>query len=146
VAKRESDPGFAPDWCVHFRSMAQHQTCKEGIDYTALNGGSEYHRMHRLPCFIKNSDKPKQRVGCQHFTAPSVEEIALHRQWDEDRQNRLTTALMGISPWRVRNLGRSHAEIVKCPVCRGDLHLSITAFKGHVRGRCATGGCVSWAE
>src|SRR5271165_2465656 len=94
VAKRESDPGFAPDWCVHFRSMAQHQTCKEGIDYTALNGGSEYHRMHRLPCFIKNSDKPKQRVGCEHFTAPSVQEIALHRQWDDDRQNRLTTALM----------------------------------------------------
>jgi hypothetical protein len=26
------------------------------------------------------------------------------------------------------------------------LHLSIAAHNGHVKGRCETGGCVSWAE
>lgn len=146
MAKNKSDPGFAPDWCVHFRSMAQHQTCEAGIDYTALNGGSEYRRMHKLPCFIKAGEKPDQRVRCERFRAPNVEEIALHKQWGEDRRSLLKTAVAGITPWRVQHQGCSHAEIVECPVCRGHLHLSIAAHNGHVRGRCETGGCVSWTE
>ena len=146
MAKKMSNPGFAPDWCVHFRSMAHHNTCEANIDYTALNGGSEYRRMHRLPCFIRSGDKPGQRVSCEHFKSPTAEEIALHKQWDEDRGKLLKTALVGITPWRVQHQGRSHAEIVKCPVCRGNLHLSIAAHNGHVRGRCETDGCVSWTE
>jgi len=78
--KSKSKSGLAPSWCVHFRSMAQHETCKEGIGYTALNGGSEYRRMHKLPCFIRNDDKPGQRVHCEGFKAPTAEEIALHEQ------------------------------------------------------------------
>jgi hypothetical protein len=146
VVKSKTDAGFAADWCVHFRSMAHHQACEAGIDYTALNGGTEYRRMHRLPCFIKNGDKPGQRVACENFRAPTVEEIARHRQLSEHRQNLLTAALAGINPWRVQHEGCSHAEVVKCPVCRGQLHLSIAAHNGHVRGNCETGGCVSWAE
>jgi hypothetical protein len=60
--------------------MAVNSTCLEGIDYNLLNGGTEYRRMHRLPCFIKSGDKPDQRVHCDHFKAPTVEEIALHNQ------------------------------------------------------------------
>lgn len=70
--------GFAPGWCVHFRSMARHDTCEEGIGYTELNGGSEYRRMFKLPCFIRGDDKPGQRVPCERFKAPTVEENALH--------------------------------------------------------------------
>jgi len=80
LAKSKSKSDLAPSWCVHFRPMAQHETCKEGIRYTALNGGSEYRRMHRLPCFIRNDDKPGQRVHCESFKAPTVEEIALPGQ------------------------------------------------------------------
>ncbi len=80
LAKSKGKTDVAPSWCVHFRSMAQHETCKEGIGYTALNGGSEYRRMHRLPCFIKTDNKPDQRVHCDGFKAPAVEEIAPHEQ------------------------------------------------------------------
>jgi len=126
--------------------MAQHATCDAGIDYTALNGGSEYRRMHRLPCFIRSGDKPGQRVRCERFRAPTVEETALHKQWEEERLNLLQTAKAGITAWRAQHQGRSHAEIVKCPVCRGHLHLAIAAHNEHVRGSCETGGCVSWTE
>ncbi len=85
VAKSAKNAGFAPDWCVHFRSMAQHKTCDAGIDYTDLNGGSEYRRMYRLPCFIINGEKPDQRVCCERFRAPTADEIVLHKQWCEDR-------------------------------------------------------------
>jgi len=58
--------------------MSQHDTCKQGIGYTALNGGTEYRRMYKLPCFIQSGDKPGQRVSCDHFRAPTAEEIALY--------------------------------------------------------------------
>ncbi len=80
MAKNKTESGFAPSWCVHFRPMSQHETCKEDIGYTALNGGAEYRRMHRLPCFIQSGDKPGQRLDCERFRAPTVEEIALHAQ------------------------------------------------------------------
>ena len=87
LAKTKSESGFAPSWCVHFRSMAQHETCEEGIGYTALNGGSEYRRMYKLPCFIRSGDKPGERIHCEHFRAPTVEEIALHEQQPDVRSS-----------------------------------------------------------
>jgi hypothetical protein len=146
MAKKESHPGFAPDWCVQFRSMAQHKTCEAGMDYTELNGGSEYRRMYQLPCFIRAGEKAGQRIHCDHFRAPTAEEIALHKQLAEDRLSLVMTVKAGISPWRVQYQGCSHSEIVECPACKGHLHLSIAAHNGNVKGRCETGGCVSWAE
>ncbi len=126
--------------------MAQHQTCEAGIDYTVLNGGSEYRRMYQLPCFIKAGEKPGQRISCESFTAPTAEEIALHNQAAEDRQRLVATVKAGIAPWRQKHHGCSHFEVVECPACQGLLHLSIKAHNGHVQGRCETGGCVSWTE
>jgi len=146
MAKTASDSGFAPDWCVHFRSMARHQTCESGIDYTVLNGGSEYRRMYQLPCFIRPGEKPGQRLHCEHFRAPTDEEVALYKQSAEDRESLVKSVKAGIAPWRVQHQGRSHAEIVVCPACKGRLHLSIAAHNGHMKGRCETGGCVNWAE
>jgi hypothetical protein len=146
VAKHKSDPGFSPDWCVEFRSMARHPTCEAGIDYTALNGGSEYRRMHQLPCFIKAGEKPGLRVHCAHFKAPTAEEIARNKQSVEDHQKLVMTAKAAILAWRVKHQGCSHSEIVECPACRGQLRLSIRANNGHVQGRCETSGCVRWTE
>jgi len=144
--KSAGDPGFAPDWCVHFRSMAQHKTCKADIDYTELNGGTEYRRMYQLPCFIRASEKPGQRIPCDRFIAPTAEEIAQHKQWAEDRESLVRSVKAGIARWRVQHQGCSHNEVVECPACKGHLHLSIAAHNGHVKGRCETGGCVSWTE
>ena len=146
MTKNKSDSGFAPDWCVYFRSMAKHQTCHEGIDYTALNGGTEYLRMQKLPCFIKVGEKPGQRVHCERFRAPTADEIALHKQSVKDRLSLVMTVKAGIISWREKHQGSSHSEIVECPACRGLLHLSIKAHNGHVQGSCETSGCVNWTE
>jgi len=126
--------------------MARHQTCEAGIDYTALNGGSEYRRLYQLPCFIKPGEKPGLRVHCEHFRAPAAEEIARHEQWAGDRQKLVMTVKVAISAWRAKHQGRSHTEIVDCPACGGQLHLSVRAHNEHVQGRCETNGCVSWTE
>jgi hypothetical protein len=146
VTKHKSNPGFPPGWCVEFRSMARHQTCEAGIDYTALNGGSEYRRMHQLPCFIKTGEKPGLRVCCERFKAPTAEEIVLHGQWTEDRQKLVATVKVAVLAWRLKHQGRSHTEIVDCPICGGRLRLSTKAHSENVQGSCETNGCVSWSE
>ncbi len=146
MSKNQRDRGFAPEWCVHFRSMAKHDTCHEGIDYTALNGGTEYLRMQKLPCFIKVNEKPGQRLSCDRFRAPTADEIALHTQSVEERLRLVMTVKAGIRPWREQHHGSSHSEVIECPACRGLLHVSIRAHNGHVQGNCETSGCVSWTE
>ena len=143
--KPPGDSGYAPDWCIYFRSMAHNSTCEKDINYTKLNGDTEYRRMHKLPCFIKRDPVPNQRVHCDHFTAPTSEEIALHKQRNEDRKKLLNTVMLGIAPWREMYRGLSHVEIIECPACQGQLHLSVSR-KGQVAGRCETAGCVSWKE
>jgi hypothetical protein len=145
MSKRSADHGYAAGWCVYFRSMAQNVTCEADIDYTALNGGTEYRRMHKLPCFIRGDDKPGQRVHCEHFTAPTAGEVALHEQWEEEHRKLLIAAMLGIAPWREMHKGQRHEEIIACPACQGRLHLSAKP-KGQVTGRCETQGCVSWNE
>jgi hypothetical protein len=146
VTKHKSDPGFPSGWCVEFRSMARHRTCEAGIDYTALNGGSEYRRMHHLPCFIRAGEKPGLRVHCEHFRAPNAEEIERHGRWIADRQKLVMSVKLAISAWREEHQGRSMTEIVDCPACGGRLHLSIRAHSDNVQGRCETSGWVSWTE
>jgi len=126
--------------------MAHHQKCEADVDYTALNGGTEYRRMYQLPCFIKVGEKPGVRVHCEHFRAPTAEEIALHKQCKEDSEKLVTTVKVASSPWREQHKGHSHTGIVDCPACGGQLHLSIKAHNERVEGRCETKGCVSWTE
>ena len=146
MAKHKSEPGFPPGWCVEFRSMAQHPTCNAGIDYTALNGGTEYRRMYQLPCFIKADEKPGLRLHCERFRAPTPEEIAQHAQSAENLLRLVTTVKVAISPWREKHQGHTHSETVECPACGGKLHLSIRAHNQSVAGKCGTSGCVSWTE
>jgi len=36
---------------------------------------------------------------------------------------------------------------VPCEACgKGEIHLSMSAYNGHVHGQCTTEGCVSWME
>jgi hypothetical protein len=146
VTKHKSDPGFPPGWCVEFRSMARHQTCEAGIDYTALNGGSEYRRMHQLPCFIRAGEKPGLRVHCEHFRAPNAEDIVQHGRWIEDRQKLVVSVKLAVSDWREKHQGLAMTETVVCPACGGRLRLSIRPPRDQVQGKCETSGCVSWTE
>lgn len=59
---------------------------------------------------------------------------------------KIAVALKGIADWRKQHKGKSHAEVVECPVCKGRLHLTIAACNGHVHGRCETDSCVAWME
>lgn len=35
---------------------------------------------------------------------------------------------------------------IPCPRCKSDLHFSITAYNGHIWGKCSTKDCIRWVE
>ena len=144
MSKRPGDPGYAANWCIHYQSPSHHKTCEAGIPFTRWDGT----KFDQRPCFMdRDTGMPKPgALGCEHLRCPTPEEIAAHRIWLDERMNLLTTVMKGITPWREKHKGRSHAEVVECPACKGRLHLSIAAYNGHVHARCETEHCASWME
>ena len=56
-------------------------------------------------------------------------------------------ALKVAGEWKVKPKPKEdRSEVVECPICKGRLYLSQSAYNGHCHGRCETEGCVSWME
>jgi hypothetical protein len=149
MSKREGDPGYAAGRCIHYRSPSAgggrpgHDTCEAGVDYASFHGV----KFDRRPCFLDTGGCSKpDAIACEHLRPPSPEEIAAHETWIKGRMSQLGVVMAGIYAWRIKHKGKSHAEIVECPACKGQLSLSISAYNGHVHGHCRTAGCVSWME
>jgi hypothetical protein len=141
MSKRDGDPGYAPNWCIHYRSRGQHETCEKGVRYDSFAPADR--TFHRSPCFTAGRHA---RAHCDHRRLPTPEEIAAHKEWQQESWGRLSKVLAGIRPWRERWAGKSRQEVVPCPACGGRLRLSIAASNGHVHGRCESPDCVSWME
>lgn len=66
---------------------------------------------------------------------------------DKAELDKAVAALNVASAWRVTpKPANDRHEVIECPVCKGRLHLSQSAYNGHVHGKCETEGCVSWME
>jgi hypothetical protein len=142
MSKRKGDPGYAPNWCIHFRDASKNETCEVGVNYEAWRGighGSQ-------PCFLTDGQSSPDAAHCPKLRLPTPEEIAAHKGWLDARWALFGTVMVGIADWRAAHKGKSAAEVVECPACKGRLHLTIAAVNGHVHGHCETEGCVSWME
>lgn len=148
MSATRNTPGHRAGWCVHYRALMHHDTCAAGVNYAQLRGDTRGPAINLLPCFIdKPGEPPKERVKCEHFRAPTPEEIAEHKAWFDARMNKMAVVFEVIMPWRAKHKGKSHAEVIDCPACKtGRLHLSIAASNGHVHGQCTTPDCVHWME
>lgn len=126
------------------RGGAGYDTCEAGVDYSTMDGV----KFDQRPCFLddKTGESKPSALPCEHLRRPTPEEIAAHQGWVAARMDQLGVVMKGIRPWRDAHKGRSATEIVECPACHGRLHLSISAYNGHVHGRCETAGCVQWME
>lgn len=152
MSRLKNDPGYRAGWCIHYRSPSQGigkpdlPTCEAGVEYKSVQPkvGPTFRGQ---PCFLdeKGQSKP-DALPCDKLRRPTPEEIAAHEKWAAERMGVLSTVMKGIMPWRQKHKGRSHAEVIECPACKGRLHLSISSYNGHVHGRCETDGCASWME
>jgi hypothetical protein len=143
MSKRPGDPGYAAEWCIHYRfnrdaEKPEDDTCEAGVQYSTLG--------RPRPCFLDEGQSRPDAAPCTLLRRPTPEEIALHEKWVEYRRGLLGTVMKGIRPWREAHKGRSAFEVVECPACTGRLHLSISAHNGRVHGRCETADCVLWME
>ncbi|HLX18407.1 MAG TPA: hypothetical protein VKS24_24730 [Bradyrhizobium sp.] len=149
MSKRKGDPGYAPGWCIHYRYNGNIRlgdpadTCEAGVKYSLFRD----HRFDIRPRFLTKDGKSKPgAVHCENLRLPTPEEIEAHEKWINARMSKMATVQTGIAEWRKAHKGRSASEIVECPACKGRLHLSISAYNGHIHGKCETEGCVSWME
>lgn len=124
--------------CVHFNGV-QNKVCAKGIDYETIP--------KPVACIF-----PAGREGnpnfCPHYQEPTAEEIAADEAEVEAILAKHRVVMGEVHKWRTwtKNNRVGKAEVIKCPACNGHLHLSQSAYNGHVHGKCETAGCVSWME
>lgn len=148
VEMPKSADGYAAGWCIHYRSPSpapgeRVTACSAGVSHDTFHGV----RFDLHPCFLTKEGKSKTgALECEHIRRPTSEEITAHEEsWDRHLAKTMKT-IAAIAPWRKANKGRSHTEVIECPICQGRLHLSIAAVNGHVHAQCETEDCMSWME
>lgn len=143
--------------CKHFNG-SQHKLCLRGVAYSQFHPG--------IPCikwvgksarggtYLKPGEEPVERTlwryegkPCPLYEEPTDVEVQADREKTEASMHKTIAAIKVASAWRVRpKPAADRREVVACPVCNGQLHLSQSAYNGHVHGKCETEGCVSWME
>ena len=118
--------------------------CGAGVDLNTAWHGVKF---DNRPCFLdKQGNSKPDAHPCEHLRRPTADEIALAEAYTKKRMDMTMMALKAVYPFREWNKGKSAAECIECPVCKGKLHLTIAAYNGHVHGRCETPNCVAWME
>lgn len=128
--------------CRFFKGI-QHDQCDAGITYADKARG-------QVPCIKTYGHKPGVKTipvwHCDKYTEPSAEEIAKSKAEMEAAMERMTKTFPLISRIKKEHKGESWKGVEACPVCGGKLHMTHSAFNGHVWGKCETAGCVAWME
>jgi hypothetical protein len=142
--------------CIHYTGALNPRTngvCKAGVDYRALVGGDDKGWVTRLPCSFPKKPKCGEAATCNKYVEPTVEQIAASEREHAESMRKFMVAFSGnVLEWRKANKWdpknpKGAMGKVPCEACgKGEIHLSMSAYNGHVHGQCTTEGCVSWME
>lgn len=152
---------MSPGTCIHFNGM-QHDKCDRGVAYEVNwpNGpkpcikfieksarGGTYIRAGEVPAERKPWPGADTAKPCPFWQEPTPAEVEQDRIERDAAYERAKVAIRVASQWRVKpKPAHDRREVIECPCCKGRLHLSQSAYNGHVHGKCETDGCVSWME
>ena len=117
--------------CVYFTGV-QNEKCEAGVTYPKDYRHLPCHKLENLLC-------PKQ-----HF--PTEEEVKEFVAETELRFKKMEKAFVIVGKIKKEHKGKNWKGIEVCPACGGKLHLSYSAFNGHVWGKCETDKCLGWME
>lgn len=142
--------------CKHFNGAFHNPTCEAGVCYADVtpDWDSRTGRLLRLPCrqVPCSTYTPEQaaqfarRGTCPKYAEPSDEEIAAYEAEGEAMVERMKLTFGVTAKVKREHAGREWKGAEPCPVCGGVLHMTHSAFNGHVWGKCETPDCVSWME
>jgi len=153
--------------CIHYNGISN-EVCHAGVFYKSAFGADDGIFL-RLPCFLyderpahgrgtyikpgeavvrKEIDRRGQTmIPCDKFLEPTDEQVEQDRIETEAHMQKTVAAIRIAGAWRIKpKPTHDRREVVECPICKGRLHLSQSAYNGHVHGKCETQDCVSWME
>lgn len=147
--------------CVHFNGI-QNKACSRGVNYDVNWPDGKKPCIQWIPksarggTYLRAGEEPVERKPwpgaaeakpCPFRQEPTDAEVQEYRVTSDAHMKKAMAAIRVASAWRVKpKPAADRAEVVACPVCNGRLHLSQSAYNGHVHGKCETPDCVSWME
>lgn len=117
--------------------------CEKDVSIRALVGGPDYGWACRTPCspFLWKADMPAVPF-CVYYDAPTPEEVAAE-------EAEIKAWVSKVMPWadsvKRRHSRGSHAT-ESCPLCGGEVHITIAQSNGHLHAKCGTPNCLAVME
>lgn len=146
---REERIAFEMDYCHHYaRGSGAGMICKAGMDLkTVKRVPAGAGQIKWGPC-IEGHTLANPHEHCPHWIRRTREQGEARADAIEQAIGRMTVAMPVVDGWRSWTDKNRVAkqEVIECPMCKGRLHLSQSAYNGHVLGKCETDNCVSWME
>lgn len=136
--------------CKHFNGVfaggMKANKCRAGVAYREHVGGDDFGWIVALPCLPREVDKEYARevVPCALREFPAEAEVAA----EEEQADKAIKFIDDAITLCRENAGgkRGVSGSVPCPACGSSLQYSISAYNGHIHGRCATPDCLSWMQ
>lgn len=131
--------------CIHFNGI-QHDCCRADVNYRMLANDAIPGMALRLPCWTPTSGRNGNSPAmCEKYQSVTDSQVAEYKAEMEAYMDRIKKVMPVVSEWRKKS-PRGKNEVIECPACNGNLHLTQASSNGHVWGKCETEGCVSWME
>jgi len=154
--------------CIHYAGFLTEGCCNAGVNYRDAFGG-EAGIVLRMPChqfrilpahgrgtYIKAGEptirkeidrRGQAMIPCKLLRLPTDDEVEQDRKETDAMFERVMAGMKVAAEWRVKpKPDQDRHGVLECPVCKGRLHVSQSAYNGHVHGKCETEDCVSWME
>lgn len=127
--------------CKHFTSPIHNDSCRAGVNYVNLAGGTRFGYLVRIPC-SNSSALSEDVVTCDKKEDYTLDEINKKEEAFELRANHMVTAIEIIQ----KKVGKSRgcSGSIDCPECGKDLKYSVASGNGHIWAKCSTPGCIVW--
>ena len=146
--------------CKHSNGHFHDTHCLAGVAYrdVVTDPDNNLGIAFRYPCTTWEGTKffrdmtPLQRAEydrrgtCEKYEEPTDGEIAEYEARVEAGHQQSMLALPLISKIKREHKGQSWKGVEECPVCKGKLHMTHSAYNGHVWGKCETDDCLAWME
>lgn len=143
---REETIAFEMNYCQHYeRGNGADMVCAKGMDLKAVQIVPVGERGIKWGPCIEGHTLPDPVAACPHWIRRTREQGEKRADAVEKSMRQFTVVMPVVAKWR-KKYPRGKAEIIECPKCKGKLHLTQSAYNGHVWGKCETEGCVSWIE
>ena len=144
---REERIAFDMNYCQHYgHGSGADMVCTAGCDIKTVRcvptgkSGIKWG-----PCIEGHLlDNPLQH--CPKWVRRTREHAEARAVSMEKAIHRLTVVMPVVKKWRSPKPYENKNGVITCPVCGGKLHLSQSAYNGHVWGKCETDHCVGWME